>query len=225
MFRILRFLGIANHGSCSIRSVSVKMKLFPGSYLPWLLRVGHFGNAPIFLHLPVFVYLPFFWYKSSFLVALWATALMISLILVHELGHALVCRLVGAETQLICVSLFFGICEYFNWEEEPDERDFILIAWGGVFAQLVVLLVSILGFALFADSSVFMPSYNRAEGMSFTHVTWLVLIGFNAGLILFNLAPIDPLDGVKAWEMHPWRVVRAMWYGWRVQRARKSSNK
>ena len=200
------------------------MNIFSGSYLPWLLRVGHFGGAPIYFHLLVLANFPLFWFVSSFFVALWATALLILLVLVHELGHALVCRLVGAEVNSIVVGLFVGFCEYTHWDEDPDERDFILIAWGGVFAQLCVLAVSLLGFALFADSSVLMPSYSRADGMSFTHMTWVVLVAFNAGLILLNLAPVDPLDGAKAWEMNPWRAARAMWYGWKVQQTRKSSS-
>lgn len=142
--------------------------------------------------------------------------LLIALILTHEIGHALVCRLIDVEVDFLAVSLLMGICAYSHWEDEPDERDFILIAWGGVFAQIVLLVPCLLGFALLTGS-VFMPSYIRPDGFGFAHMTWVILIGLNVATILMNLVPLYPFDGEKAWEMTPWRVVRAMWYGWNMK--------
>ena len=211
--------GNANRLVCE----NIKMKNYPS--IPWLIRVARFGDAPIYIHLFSLVCLPMFWGAASFPIAVWGTVLIILLVLIHEIGHALVCRLVGAEVNFLLVGMLFGYCDYTHWGEQPDERDFVLIAWGGVFAQLVLLIVALLGFALLADSSIFMPNYFRPDGSSFAHMTWLVLVAFNAAIIISNLIPIHPLDGYKAWEMSPWRAVRAMWYGWKVQQDRKQAGK
>ena len=190
------------------------MKGMPGKPVPWCIRMARIGDAPIYVHFSMLLVFLYFLFKASIPIALWGMLLLTALVVVHEAGHALVCRLVGAEVNFLYITPLFGQCVYTHLDPQPDERDFILIAWGGVFAQTVLLIISLLGFAIFSDTVFMPPGYVRADGFNFAHMTWLILIAFNAGMIFFNLAPMEPLDGAKAWEMSPWRVVRAMWYGW-----------
>ena len=109
-----------------------------------------------------------------------------------------------------------GYCLYEQDPDVADERDEILIAWGGVFAQLPVLLVALAGFAL-VTGSVAMPRYG--DGPSASAMTWTVLVGFNAAMVVTNLVPLPGLDGETAWRMNPLRAARAMWFGWASTRS------
>ena len=171
--------------------------------------VGKFGEAPIYLHATTFALIVWFLFRNDILVSLWGFFLFTALILLHELGHAWVCRLVGAKVESIVVALFVGFCVYTH-DPESDERDYMLIAWGGVFVQFAILLVALLFFQLFTGS-ISMPGYVRSNGMGFDSMTWHVLVILNIIMITANLLPFDDLDGETAWGMNPLRAARAMW--------------
>lgn len=111
------------------------------------------------------------------------------LILVHEVGHALVVRAAGATPTLIQLTGFGGSC---SWRGEVSKVGRAAIAWGGVWAQ-TSLLVLALAYQRFGPT----PFGAGAE------VVWALTYS-NTWLIAVNLIPIEPLDGRQAWPLPFW---------------------
>ena len=108
------------------------------------------------------------------------------LVLVHELGHALLVRAYRLRVFAVEIHALGGAC----WHEpSPTRIGESVIAWGGVLAQLV----------LFVLASVFVRVYPP-------HVAWLgsfwsVMLTVNLTIMAINLLPVPPLDGARAWQL------------------------
>lgn len=148
------------------------------------LRVATIAGIPVELHysLPLGIlffggmhFRPYFWSLSLFII------------LFHELGHAAVVRSHRLRVTRIVIHGLGGLC-YWRGEATPIGR--AKIAWGGVLAQLVLLVpaYAVLLFDPHAFSSV-SPDVEHA------------LIRWNAFMIVFNLVPVAPLDGAEAWPL------------------------
>jgi stage IV sporulation protein FB len=113
---------------------------------------------------------------------------LLGLILLHELGHALVARHFGYSTTAIWFSLLHGRCEY----ESPDsawERS--LVAWGGVLAQAVIAIPICVIDALWHG-----PVWVLGPAV-------LILGYWSLVLIMLNLLPLHGFDGKQAWRIVP----------------------
>lgn len=167
-------------------------------------RLGRWRGVPITLHWTVLLALPWFYYQTR---SVSATAIscvaFFFLLVVHELGHAAVARWrnVGVER----VQLFFvhGLCAH---DEPYNEEDDVLIAWGGVAAQFVVLVVAFGTNLLLAAFAPF-PYWLAAPLFG-------VLIQTNLLIMVINLIPVAPLDGAKAWRALPLLWERAQRTSW-----------
>jgi hypothetical protein len=156
------------------------------------LKIFSWRGAPLRLHwtIPVgalvfgrFQWVPGFW--TAFLL----------LVVIHEMGHAFLVRRFGLRLLSVDVHGLGGQC---NWSGEPTAMQRSIIAWGGVGAQLVLLLLtSWAAWAWGPDKGVFA----REMVMAFTTT--------NLWLMAINLMPIAPLDGAEAWKMLP--LLRARW--------------
>jgi Zn-dependent protease len=161
----------------------------------WLLY--RWRGIPITLHWTVFLGLPWFYYltRSATDTVLSFLALFF-LLAAHELGHAIVAM--WRRVRVYSIQLFFihGVCTH---DEPYYEKDDILIAWGGVAAQLVVLVFAIVAELLLAALSP--GSFQWASPLV------RVLIGTNLVIMIINLIPVAPLDGATAWRILPlfWR--------------------
>ena len=158
------------------------------------LTLFRLGGIPFRVHwsLPLGV---FVWSGLRFAPGIWLG--VFTLIVVHELGHAVLVRRFGLAVLGIDVTGFGGRC---LWTGRPSPRERAAIAWGGVLAQLPILAVALpLRFALGP-----MPLFVDDLLEAFTYV--------NALLIALNLIPFPPLDGAEAW---PW------FRYWRDDRRRK----
>ena len=103
-------------------------------------RLGQWRGVPISAHWTVLIGLPWFYYETRSLAGTAiAFVAFCFLILAHELGHAAVARWRRVEVESIRLFFIHGTCA----TAEPHyELDDVLIAWGGVAAQFVVLVIA-----------------------------------------------------------------------------------
>jgi Zn-dependent protease len=169
----------------------------------WLGRV-RIINAHLYLHwsvLLVVVLLAFMSYRSPVHAAV-SIASYLAVILVHELGHALMARRLGYDVVAIHVGFFHGRCEH---EAPYTELDDVLISWAGVMAQLAVAMPVLVVAVLF-------------ENYDFGYAApAVVFLGYlNLLMALVNLAPSPELDGGTAWRVIP--MLRRWWRARKVTR-------
>jgi len=173
-------------------------------------KPGAWKNVPIFVHWTILLWLPWYWLQSrSFMWAVLTLLAYTALLLAHELGHALAARSRRLRVHSIRLYVLHGQCEF---EAPYHERDHVFIAWGGVLAQMCVLVVALA--ALFA-TRILMP-----EGEYVLAPLFYVFIDANLVIAAINLIPVAPLDGHLAWRILPplWDRLRA-----RVQGGTRSS--
>lgn len=148
-------------------------------------RLGkRYGRAPIRLHWTLPLGMLAFT-RFSFVPGAWTA--FVGLVLLHELGHAFLVRRARMQVMSVDVHGFGGMC---RWYGVPTPTWRAIIAWGGVLAQALVLLVAL-------------PIYLFVPLPPIAFVVQLVdaLVWTNLILIVLNLLPIPPLDGAQAWPL------------------------
>ncbi len=109
------------------------------------------------------------------------------LVLVHEIGHAVVVRRVRCRVVSIDLHALGGVC---RWQGDPTAAERAAIAWGGVLAQAVLFAATTVWLELAGD-----PRSRFAGDLMDAFVSTNVL------MILLNLLPVAPLDGGEAWKI------------------------
>jgi Zn-dependent protease len=145
--------------------------------------IGRLRGAPIRLHwsLPLGA---LWWSQFTFAPALWLA--FATLILVHELGHALVVLRYGLGLSEVAVHGAGGYCRHGSGSRFEEA----VVAWGGVLAQL----------ALFLGVQVAVLVLGRPHTAHAAQV-YYVFTTANLWLAFINLIPVEPLDGAKAWPL------------------------
>jgi hypothetical protein len=188
----------------------------------WLL--GRWRSVPIKLHFSIAVGLLFFggfrWRPGFFLA-------YPCLVLLHELGHAVLVRRCRHRVVSVEVSGLGGVC---RWSGNASPFEEALTAWGGVLAQFVAFCAAHAWLSVQPPESAF----GWDVAWTFTHS--------NLWMIAFNLLPIAPLDGARAWgilrafrERQPtslphgtWRdrspTAQGAWFD-KLQRGRRSGDR
>jgi Zn-dependent protease len=159
--------------------------------------LGNWRGAPVRAHWSVLL--------GVFALGGWQprlTALLasVTLVLVHEFGHAVLVRRARGEVHAIELTALGGECQ---WSGEVTAVERACIAWGGVWAQGLVYVGALL--------------YLRLEGPPTSREVSEVLHVFtraNVMMMALNLMPIPPLDGSKAWRLFPllWQKMRVARY-------------
>jgi len=158
-----------------------------------IYTIGHWKRVPVQLHWSALLVLPWYYLSTwKLMEATIATVAYVMLILIHELGHAIVARWRGMRVYSITLYLFHGRCLV---EEPYHEKDDIWVSWGGVAAQAAVLAMAM--FASYALQTIPIPARELLEPF------FSVLISINVLTIIMNLIPMQPLDGYKAWRIVP----------------------
>ena len=113
----------------------------------------------------------------------------LAIIFVHEFGHAFMAHRLGYEVDSIWITFWHGWCRC----EAPDnEWNAVLIAWGGVAAQIVVALPALGMLILLGDR----------DWSYFTPI--IVFLGYmNILMAVTNLLPGEETDGRAAWRIVP----------------------
>jgi Zn-dependent protease len=148
-----------------------------------VLTIGQLWGIPIRVHLlslplGLLMLTHFRWQPLG-----WACSL--GVILIHELGHAGVVRVVGARVTEVVLTGFGGHC---GWKGSTSAIGRAAISCGGIAAQLVLLAA-----ALAANALGVVP-HTEVGSVLFWAAT-----ESNIWLIGFNLLPMAPLDGATAW--------------------------
>jgi membrane-associated protease RseP (regulator of RpoE activity) len=156
-------------------------------------QLGTWRRVPVSMHwtvLLVFAWLYlFFW---SLLATAIASAAFFSLLVAHELGHVAVLRARKISVERIELSGLHGKISH-GWASAPDE---ILVAWGGVAAQLVVLLLAVV--------AGYLLDFQNPAVATIAGPILLVFTKLNVFLMILALLPIGPFDGHAAWAAIPW---------------------
>lgn len=156
------------------------------------------GTIRLFKFSGIQVYLHFSWFliaayqlslrKGDYASPIWAIAEYVALfaiVLLHEFGHALACRQSGGEANQIVLWPLGGIAFV-----DPPRRPGAVL-WSIAAGPLVnVVLLPVLSIALLVlGISPFAEQISDVA--EFTRNVWWI----NAGLLIFNMLPIYPLDG------------------------------
>jgi Zn-dependent protease len=110
-----------------------------------------------------------------------------ALVLVHELGHALLVRRYRHTVLSIDVTGFGGVC---RWSGPASDLERAKIAWGGVLAQALLLGAAALLLLLVGAPQSLVGAQLAA-----------VFIDTNLLILALNLIPFRPLDGAEAWTL------------------------
>ncbi len=150
-------------------------------------------NFPILVHWTILLWLPWYWSQNKSLT--WSVITFLAytaLLLAHEFGHAFAASLCRLRVHSIRLYLMHGLCQF---QSPYSEKDHIFIAWGGVLAQMCVLVLALA--AQFA-TGIFLPGTEYLMAPIF-----FVFIKANLVTAAFNLIPVAPLDGHLAWRAFP----------------------
>ena len=165
-------------------------------------RIFSFRQVPILVHWSVLLAFPFAWAASQSLVAgcVGLIAVLV-LMLVHEVGHALVARHFGLRVFSIRLYPIHGLCVH----EAPHSPEVaIAISWGGVAAQAILFIAAVL------TAKVIATLLGRIPTEASSALT--VFIPVNLLVVFVNLLPIRPLDGATAWKLIPLAGASALAY-------------
>jgi len=174
------------------------------------MPTGRKGSVHLFRFAGIDVFLHWSWFLIAVLeINLWAgryTSIwwnvleylsLFVIVLMHEFGHALACRQVGGRADHIVLWPLGGVAYV-----DPPPRPGATL-WSIVAGPLVNVALLPVFLALFKVS--------RAEGWpaSMPNVAMLVqsLLIINAGLLIFNILPIYPLDGGQILRSLLWFVL------------------
>jgi stage IV sporulation protein FB len=161
----------------------------------WKTATVTIAKTPVRLHWTILLWLLACWgFTGSLSSALLAFASICLLLLAHELGHATVARFCHLHVIGIEFNAVHGRCLFVT----PYRNiELILVAWGGVLAQL---LVFVLACALLVLMHVVRPGLAKALDLAPVFIVFTV---FNLAGIIQNLVPRKPLDGYLAWQLIP----------------------
>jgi hypothetical protein len=133
----------------------------------------------------------------SFSPGLWAGFFL--LVVLHELGHAALVRRYGYQVTAVRVHAFGGDCAFSGDVTRAEDA---AIAWGGVLVQAVLWVA--------ATVALLVAGWPSSPILAALAVTFTTV---NARSMLFNLLPIPPLDGSRAWPLLP-----MLWESWQERR-------
>ena len=156
------------------------------------------GSFRLFRLFGIDVYLHWYWFlmaayqvsthDNRYSAISWNVAEYLALfviVLTHEFGHALACRQVGGQANLIVLWPFGGVA-YVSPPQRPGAT-----LWSIAAGPLVnVVLVPILTGLVFLARSLGWPT-DLHDAYVFLNMMWFI----NFALLAFNLLPIFPLDG------------------------------
>ncbi|RMD64282.1 MAG: hypothetical protein D6824_04195 [Planctomycetota bacterium] len=181
--------------------------------LDWAAPMGSIAGVRVRIHLffLVFIVARMLWSisRDSFgpgYMAL-SLAILVALVVAHELGHCVVCRAVGGEAEEVVLWPLGGLAPC---DAPPLWRAQLLTALAGPALHVAILPLTSAALAAIGAPVLFNP---LRVGLYLAQprfdAWWTIALGWthvlNALLLLFNLLPMLPLDGGRALEALLWR--------------------
>lgn len=158
-------------------------------------NLGTWNRIPVSLHWTAL--LSFAWLYIIFwdvLATVIGAVALFALFIVHEAGHVFVLRRKRIGVTSIQLFGLHGETSYNEYAAKPG--DAVAVAWGGVIAQVLVLVIAL---AL----ALTVPFARLPLGEVIWPPLATVFIKFNVFLIILALLPIGPFDGHVAWQVIP----------------------
>ena len=166
--------------------------------MKWSWKVGQVAGIGIYVHVTFLILLAWVGLSHYLLRRSWedvadGTVFIIALfaiVVLHELGHALMAKRFGIRTRDITLLPIGGVARLERIPEEPRQELLVALAGPAVNVLLAAILFAML-----------------AAGERLTAVTDLTLVGgdflsklmwVNVSLAVFNLLPAFPMDGGRA---------------------------
>jgi len=157
-------------------------------------RLGKWAGIPVSLHWTVLLVFPWlFLMLDSVVAAAIGSVAFFGLLVAHEFGHAAIARWRGIYVEDITL---YGMHGQTSVGLKRTPLDDVLIAWGGIAAQIVVLILALVASLLLAGTSSLLI-------LTLAGPILLVLTKWNAFLMVVALLPIGPMDGGRAWKAIP----------------------
>ncbi len=161
------------------------------------IYLGHLGPIPLYAHwsalLMVFMAFMISQGGSSFDLPSFLLVLTILLkgLILHELGHGLTAKALGATGVTITLWAFGGLCQ--SQRDQTPGREFLIVAAG----PAVSFLLAGIGYGTLYYLGNFHPDLLRdSNGQVGVLVQFLSMMYYiNLALGIFNMLPIFPLDG------------------------------
>jgi Zn-dependent protease len=159
-------------------------------------KLTRLAGIDVFLHPTFLLLLAYVGMVQGGIGSILLVSSVFGCVLLHELGHALMARRFGIETEDITLYPIGGVARLRRMPRAPGAE--LLIALAGPAVNLLIVL----GLVAIGSLGLVGSSWSPDPIVSF--MDELVLI--NLGLALFNLIPAFPMDGG--------RVLRALLSGW-----------
>jgi Zn-dependent protease len=166
------------------------------------IRLFQFSGIDVFLHWSWFLvaifeingrnrqYSSFLWNVLEYLA-------LFVIVMLHEFGHSLACRQVGGTANRIVLWPLGGVA-YVDPPPRPGATLWSIAAGPLVNVALAPLLF---GLGYFGKSMGWWVAFPNA------HALLRAIYVINAGLLIFNLLPIYPLDGGQIFRSMLWFVI------------------
>lgn len=134
-------------------------------------KLFNFLGAPVRLSLLFFLFLPMVGFDIATFISVFIA------VLIHEMAHAYVADRKGYSFNGIDIDLFFGSASI---DMNMHQRDSMWVALAGPISNLVLIIISIFLIPVFPPITTF--------------------ASVNLVLFIFNILPIYPLDGGRAFR-------------------------
>lgn len=157
--------------------------------------LGTWGRIPVTMHWTVllsfaWMYLVFF----DLVLTLVAIPFVFLLLAAHEAGHVVALRRRRIAVTGVALWGIHGETSYNEYAAKPG--DVVAVAWAGVAAQVVVMLLAL-------AANAFVPFSAIPFGAPLATVMFVVLVKINVFVMIVALLPIGPFDGHAAWQVIP----------------------
>lgn len=157
-------------------------------------ELGRWGRIPVSMHWTVLIMAAWLYlWLGDLLATAIASVAFFALLVIHEMGHVVVLRRRKIPVEGITLYGVHGRTAH-GYASHADE---ILVAWGGVAAQLLLLVL--------AFAAAYALGFST---LALLHVVagpiLFVFIKVNIFVMIVVLLPIGPFDGRAAWAAIPY---------------------